>query len=205
MDMMNKLRILLTLSILLCLIYNANANINELVEYEVYYNDQTATVFDADLKVGEPATIRAVVYLKKNVDVSTGLTATGFKYDDPNQPYEVIEGPSEFIKSAREFGHNASETVTFEWIICPTDVAAGWTIPLNIDFTFYDRDEKEGFPIEFTAANICVSNEHYSGSTAHTTTDPSSTGEHSSEGSPGFGILTVVLSIVLMMLWIRRK
>jgi sarcinarray family protein len=205
MDMMNKLRILLTLSILLCLIYNANANINELVEYEVYYNDQTATVFDADLKVGEPATIRAVVYLKKNVDVSTGLTATGFKYDDPNQPYEVIEGPSEFIKSAREFGHNASETVTFEWIICPTDVAAGWTIPLNIDFTFYDRDEKEGFPIEFTVANICVSDEHYSGSTAHTTTDPSSTGEHSSEGSSGFGILTVVLSIALMVLWMRRK
>jgi sarcinarray family protein len=205
MDMMNKLRILLTLSILLCLIYNANANINELVEYEVYYNDQTATVFDADLKVGEPATIRAVVYLKKNVDVSTGLTATGFKYDDPNQPYEVIEGPSEFIKSAREFGHNASETVTFEWIICPTDVAAGWTIPLNIDFTFCDRDEKEGFPIEFTAANICVSDEQYSGSTTHTTTDPSYTGEHSSEGSPGFGVLTVALSIVLMVLWMRRK
>jgi hypothetical protein len=62
---MKKLRTLLTLSILICLIYNANAGINELVEYEVYYNDQTATVFDADLKVGEPATIKAVVYLKK--------------------------------------------------------------------------------------------------------------------------------------------
>ena len=203
--MMNKLRIILTLSILICLICNANANINELVEYEVYYNNQTATVFDADLKIGEPATIKAVVYLKKNVDVSTGLTATGFKYDDPNQPYEVIEGPSEFIKSAREFGHNATETVTFEWIICPTDIAAGWTIPLNIDFTFYDRDEKEGYPIEFTAANICVSNEHYSGSTAHTTTDPSSTDQPSSEGSPGFGVLTAVLSIVLMVLWMRSK
>ena len=203
--MMNKLRILLTLSILLCLMCNANANINELVEYEVYYNDQTATVFNADLKVGEPATIRAVVYLKKNVDVSTGLTATGFKYDDPNQPYEVIEGPSEFIKSAREFGHNASETVTFEWIICPTDIAAGWTIPLNIDFTFYDRDEKEGFPICFTAANICVSDEQYPGSAAHIITEPSSTGQPSSEGSPGFGVLTVVLSIILMVLWMKRK
>ena len=61
---MNKLRIILTLSILICLIYNANANTDELVEYEVYYNDQTATVFDADLKVGEPAIIKAVVYLK---------------------------------------------------------------------------------------------------------------------------------------------
>jgi sarcinarray family protein len=203
MDMMNKLRILLILSILLCLICNANANINELVEYEVYYNDQTATVFNADLKVGEPATIKAVVYLKKNVDVSTGLTATGFRFNDPNQPYEVIEGPSEFVKSAREFGHNACETVTFEWVICPTDTAAGWSIPLNIDFT-YDRDEEEGYPIYFTVANICAPDEHSSGSAAHTT-DPSSTGQPSSEGSPGFGVLTVLLSIILMVLCMRRK
>jgi sarcinarray family protein len=204
MDMMNKLRILLILSILLCLICNANADINELVEYEVYYNDQTATVFNADLKVGEPATIKAVVYLKKNVDVSTGLTATGFRFNDPNQPYKVIEGPSEFVKSAREFGHNASETVTFEWVICPTDTAAGWSIPLNIDFNFYDRDEKEDNPIYFTVANICVPDEHSSGSAAHTT-DTSSTDQPSSEGLPGFGVLTAVLSIVLIVLWMRRK
>ena len=203
--MMNKLRILLTLSILICLIGNTNANTDELVEYEVYYNDQTATVFDADLKVGEPATIKAVVYLKKNVDVSTGLTATGFKYDNPNQPYKVIEGPSEFTKTARHHGHNATETVTFEWIISPTDVASGWTIPLNIDFHFFDRDEKEGIPTYFTVANICVPGEQYSGSAVHTTTDLSSTDEHSSEGSPGFGVLTVVLSIVSMVLLMKRK
>jgi sarcinarray family protein len=205
MDMMNKIIICLILIVSISLINNVAAFETEYANGSVYFNKQKATVYDANLKVGEPATIKAVVHLKKNIDVSTGLTATGFKYDDPNQPYEVIEGPSEFIKSAREFGHNASETVTFEWIICPTDIAAGWTIPLNIDFTFYDRDEKEGYPIEFTAANICVSDEHYSGSTAHTTTDPSSTGEHSSESSPGFGVLTVVLSIVLMVLWMKRK
>ena len=202
---MKKLRIFILICILICLIFNANAVENELVEYEVYYNDQVTTVYDANLKVGEPATIKAVVYLKKNVDVSTGLTATGFRFNDPNQPYKVIEGPSDFIKSAREFGHNATETVTFEWVICPTDVAAGWTVPLNIDFKFYDRDEKEGYPICFTAANICVSDEQYSGSTAHTSTDPSSTNQPSSEGSPGFAVPTVVLSIILMMLWMKRK
>jgi len=202
---MKKFRILLILSILIFPINNANANINELVEYEVYYNNQTATVFNADLKVGEPATIKVVVYLKKNVDVSTGLTATGFRFNDPNQPYKVIDGPSEFVKSAREFGHNATETVTFEWVICPTDTAAGWTIPLNIDFTFYDRDEEEGYPIYFTVANICVPDEHLSDSATYTTTDPSSNDQPSSVGSPGFGILTVVLSIILMVLWMKRK
>jgi sarcinarray family protein len=201
---MKKLRIFILICILICLIFNVNAVENELVEYEVYYNNQVTTVYDANLKVGEPATIKAVIYLKKNVDVSTGLTATGFKYDDPNQPYKVIEGPSEFTKTARHHGHNASETVTFEWIICPTDVAAGWTIPLNIDFHFFNRDEKEGIPIYFTAANICVSDEHSSGSATHTP-DLSSTGQPSSESSPGFGILTVVLSIALMVFWMKRK
>jgi len=204
MVIMNKIIICLILIASISLISNVNAFDNEYANGSVYFNDQKATVYDANLKVGEPATIKAVVYLKKNVDVSTGITATGFRDEDPNQPYKVIEGPSEFTKTARHHGHNAGETVTFEWIISPTDVAAGWTIPLNIDFTFNDRDEREGYPIEFTAANICVSDEHYSGST-HTTIDPSSTGEYSSEGSPGFGVLTVVLSIVLMVLWMRRK
>jgi sarcinarray family protein len=204
MDMMNKIIIFLILIASISLISNVNAVENELVEYEVYYNDQVTTVYDANLKVGEPATIKAVVYLKKNVDVSTGLTATGFRDDDPNQPYKVIEGSSEYIESAREFGYNAGETVTFEWIICPTDIAAGWTIPLNIDFNFYDRDEKEDNPVYFTVANICVSDEQYSGSAAHTT-DPSSGDQPSSEGSPGFGILTVVLSITLMVFWMKRK
>ena len=202
---MNKIIICLILIASISLISNVNAFDNEYANGSVYFNDQKATVYDANLKVGEPATIKAVVYLKKNIDVSTGLTATGFRDEDPNQPYKVIEGPSEFTKTARHHGHNAGETVTFEWIICPTDVAVGWTIPLNIDFKFFDRDEKEGFPIEFTAANICVSNEQYSGSAAHTTTDPSSTGEHSSEGSTGFGVLTVLLSIVLIVFWMRKK
>jgi sarcinarray family protein len=205
MDMMNKIIICLILVVSILLIDNVNAVENELVEYEVYYNDQVTTVYDADLKVGEPATIKAVVYLKKNVDVSTGLTATGFGFKNIDQPYKVIEGPSEFTKTARHHGHNASETVTFEWVICPTDIAAGWTIPLNIDFHFFDRDEKEGIPICFTAANICVSDEQYSGSTIHIITDTSSTDQPSSEGSPGFGMLTVVLSILLMVLWMKKK
>ncbi len=75
---------------------------------------------------------------------------------------------------------------------------------MNIDFKFFDRDEKEGIPIYFTVANICIPDEQYSGSATYTT-NPSSTGQSSSEGSPGFGVLTVVLSIMLMVLWMKRK
>ena len=199
---MKKKLFYLILLVSISLIGNVNAFDNEYANGSVYFNDQKATVYDADLKVGEPATIKAVVYLKKNIEVSTGLTATGFKYDDPNQPYKVIEGPSEFTKTARHHGHNATETVTFEWVICPTDVAAGWTIPLNIDFHFFDRDEKEGIPIYFTVVNICVPDEHSSDSAIHKT-DPSSTSKPS-ESSPGFSVLTIVLSIVLMF-WMKKK
>ena len=83
----------------------------------------------------------------------------------------------------------------------PTDKAAGWTIPLNIVFKFYDRDEKEGYPFEFTAANIMVHDEHYSGpAPTRTTTDPSSTDQTPSQGSPGFGVVGALLGIALVMM-----
>ena len=188
--------------IYILLINNVNAFENEFTNGSVYFNEKQCTVYDAELKVGEPATIKAVVYLKKNVDVSTGITASGFGFKNIDQPFEVIKGPSEFTDTAREFGHNASETVTFEWIVQPTDKAAGWTIPLNIAFTFYDRDEKEGYPIEFTAANIMVHDEQYSGpAPIRTTTDPSSTDQPPSQGSPGFGLAGALPGILLAVIY----
>ena len=191
--------IILFTSILL--INNVSAFENEFTNGSVYFNDKKCTVYDAELKVGEPATIKAVVYLKKNVDVSTAISASGFGFKNIDQPFEVIEGPSEFTEVAREFDHNAGETVTFEWIVQPTDKAAGWTIPLNIVFKFYDRDEKEGYPFEFTAANIEVHDEQYSGpAPTRTTPDPSSTDQPPSQGSPGFGVAGALLGIALVVL-----
>ena len=199
MKLVKKIMLLFVLIYLTC---NVSAVENDLVEYEVYYNGRVTTVYDAELKVGEPATIKAVVYLKKNVDVSTALSASGWGYKNVNQPFEVIRGSSEFTETAREFNHSAGETVTFEWIVRPTDKAAGWTIPLNIVFKFYDRDEKEGIPFEFTAASIMVHDEHYSGpAPTRTTTDPSSTNQSSSQGSPGFGGAGVLLGILLAVVY----
>ncbi len=201
MGNMNILKKIILVCATMFLIYNVGAVENEMVEYEVYYNGKVTTVYDAELKVGEPATIKAVVYLKKNVDVSTVIDATGFNRKEKNQPFEVIEGPSEFAETAREFGHNAGETVTFEWIVQPTDEAAGWTIPLNIIFTFYDRDEKEGIPIKFTAANIRVQDEHYSGpAPTRTAAVPSSTDQTPSQGLPGFGVLGALVGIALVVM-----
>ena len=201
MKLVKKIILLFVLIYLTC---NVSAVENDLAEYEVYYNGKVTTVYDAELKMGEPATIKAVVYLKKNVDVSTALSASGFGYKNVDQPFEVIKGSSEFTDTAREFDHNAGETVTFEWIVQPTDEAAGWTIPLNIAFTFYDRDEKEGYPLSFTAANIRVHDERYSGPTpTHTATDPSSTDQTPSQGSPGFGVVCSLVGIAFVVIAMR--
>ena len=198
MKLVKKIMLLFVLIYLTC---NVSAFENEFANGSVYFNDKKCTVYDAELKVGEPATIKAVVYLKRNVDVSTAIKATGFDRKRKDQPFEVIKGPSEFTETAREFDHNAGETVTFEWIVRPTDEAAGWTIPLNIAFTFYDRDEKEGYPFKFTAANIMVHDEHYSGpAPIRTTADPSSTDQPPSQGSPGFGVAGALLGIALVVM-----
>jgi len=198
MKLVNKIMLLCMMVYLTC---NVSAFENEFTNGSVYFNEKKCTVYDAELKVGEPATIKAVVYLKKNVDVSTAITASGFGFKNIDQPFEVIKGPSEFTDVAREFGYNAGETVTFEWIVRPTDKAAGWTIPLNIEFKFYDRDEKEGYPIAFTAANIMVHDEHYSGPTpTRTAADPSSTDHPPSQGSPGFGVAGALLGIALVVM-----
>jgi sarcinarray family protein len=198
MKLFKKIMLLCVMIYLTC---NVSAFENEFANGSVYFNDKKCTVYDAELKVGEPATIKAVVYLKKNVDVSTGITASGFGFKNVDQPFEVIKGPSEFTETAREFGHNAGETVTFEWIVRPTDNAAGWTIPLNIDFKFYDRDEKEGYPIKFTAANIEVHDEQYSGpAPTRTATAPSSTDQPPPQGSPGFGAAGALLWIALVVM-----
>ncbi len=201
MDNMKLVNKIMLLSVMIYLTCNVSAFENEFTNGSVYFNEKQCTVYDAELKVGEPATIKAVVYLKKNVDVSTALSASGFGYKNVDQPFEVIKGSSEFTDTAREFDHNAGETVTFEWIVRPTDEAAGWTIPLNIAFTFYDRDEKEGYPFKFTAANIVVHNEHYSGPTpTRTAADPSSTDQPPSQGSPGFGAAGALLGIALVVM-----
>jgi len=199
MKFVKKIMLLFVLIYLTC---NVSAFDNEFANGSVYFNDKKCTVYDAELKVGEPATIRAVVYLKNNVDVSTALSASGYGYKNVDQPFEVIRGSSEFTETAREFNHSAGETVTFEWVVQPTDEAAGWTIPLNIAFKFYDRDEREGYPIKFTAASILVPDEHYSGpAPTHTTTDPSSTNQSQSQGSPGFGVAGALMGILLAVVY----
>ncbi|MCD4845398.1 MAG: sarcinarray family MAST domain-containing protein [Methanosarcinales archaeon] len=198
MKLVKKIMLLFVMIYLTC---NVSAFDNELANGSVYFNEKQCTVYDAELKVGEPATIKAVVYLKKNVDVSTGITASGWGFKNVDQPFEVIKGPSEFTEVAREFDHNAGETVTFEWIVRPTDEAAGWTIPLNIVFKFYDRDEREGYPLKFTAASIMVPDEHYSGpAPTRTTADPSSTNQSPSQGSPGLGVAGALMGIALVVM-----
>ena len=190
-----KIRTILLIFMLILLLGKVNASENDLVIYEVYYNSQPATVYNAELKVGEPFIVIVEAYLKKDTEITAVLYATGFNKDEV-QPFEVIEGPSKLNENARDFDKKAGENVSFKWKLKPTNAWAGGIIPLNIAFNFYDPIEKQGNPLTFTVANIFIKNEQYSGPA----TDPSSTDQPPSQGSPGFGVAGALLGIALVMM-----
>jgi len=194
-----KIKNILLICVLILLISKGNAVENNLVKGSVYFNEKKATVYDAELKVGEPFIITFEAYLKKDTEITAVLYASGFDKDEV-QPFELIEGPSELNENARDFNKKAGENVSFKWKLKPTNAWAGGTVPLNIAFNFYDPEEKEGNPITFTVANIHITNEQYSGSTPKPTSDPSSTDPPSSEGSPGFGVVVALMGVAVVVL-----
>jgi len=148
-----------------------------MVDVEVYFNNQTATVDNATLKIGEPFTVKAVIKLKKDVFTSAKLSAAGFKDGEP-QPYEVVDGPSKFTEIADDLLagkdtvvpenviHKTGQTIEWEWKLKPTNVWSGGTAPIDIDFSFYDIEKAKGYPLSFTVANIYISNEPYTSGAA---------------------------------------
>jgi sarcinarray family protein len=195
-----KIRTILLIFMLILLLGKVNASENDLVIYEVYYNSQPATVYNAELKVGEPFIVIVEAYLKKDTEITAVLYATGFNKDEV-QPFEVIEGPSKLNENARDFDKIAGENVSFKWKLKPTNAWAGGIIPLNIAFNFYDPIEKQGNPLTFTVANIFIKNEQYSGpAPTRTASDPSSTDQPPFQGLPGFGVAGALLGIALVVM-----
>jgi sarcinarray family protein len=199
-----KIKNILLICVLILLIGKGSAVENDLVIYEVYYNSQPSTVYDAELKVGEPFIVTFEAYLKKDTEITAVLYATGFDKDEV-QPFEIIEGPSELNENARDFDKKAGENVSFKWKLKPTNSWAGGTVPLNIAFNFYDPEEKEGNPFTFTVANVLIKNEQFSGFTPKPTPDPESTDQPpSSEGSPGFGVVAALMWVVVVVIITKR-
>jgi len=159
-----------------------------------WYNGQEATVRNISLKIGEPVEID--VYVKSKIDCDIYIELINPLV---TMPYDIISGPSEFDELIKNRGVKSGWSENYTWIIKPNEEWTNGNAPINIFVQFSDRDEDR---IEkFTIANPYILDEQYSGpAPTRPASDPSSTGQPSSQGSPGFGVAGALLGIALVVM-----
>ena len=161
-----------------------------------WYNGQEATVRDIQLKVGEPAEIKIEVMSKIDGHVFIKLI-------NPlkTESYEIVSGPSQIDESIDNQFIKSGWNETYIWTIKPTGKWTNGNAPINLFVQFNEAyDEYE--IVKFTIANPYILDEHYSGpAPTRTTTDPSSTDQPPSQGSPGFGVVGALLGILLVVVY----
>jgi len=182
---------------------NLNLVIAEPMENEygivnAWFNGKEATVEDVQLKISEPTEIKVEVTSKVKCHVATYL-------DSPlvSKSYQVLSGPSEIDKRIDALNVESGWTETYTWTIAPTGEWTNGNAPINVYVQFTKAvDDYES--IEFTIANPHILDEQYSGFNiipTRTTSDPSSTNQPPSQGSAGFGVVSVLLGILLAVVY----
>ena len=163
-----------------------------------WYNGQEATVENIQLKVGEPAEITVSVFSKIECNVYLELTNPMV-----TKPYKIVNGPSDFDELIQNRDVKSSWSENYTWIIEPNGEWTNGNAPINVFVEFSDRGDDRH--VEFTIANPYILDEQYSGpAPTRTATDPSSTYQSPSQGSPGFGVAGALLGIALVVM-VRRN
>ena len=165
-----------------------------------WYNGQEATVRDVQLKIGEITEIKVEVTSKINGHIFVKLT-------NPlkTESYKVISGPSVFNKRIDNLNIESNWTKIYIWKIEPTGEWTNGNAPINL-FVEFSKSYDDDRHVKFTIANPIILDEQYSvSSSSHTITDPSSTDQSQSNGSPSFGIIAALLSVVLVVMWRQRN
>ena len=161
-----------------------------------WYNGQEATVENISLKVGEPAEITVSVYSKIAGNVYIELI-------NPlvTVPYVIISGPTELDETIDNYDVKSGWTMNYTWIIKPNGEWTNGNAPINL-FVQFSENYDEYEHVKFTIANPTILDEHYSGpAPTRTITDPSSTDQSPSQGSPGFGVVGALLGILLAVVY----
>jgi len=184
-------------SLLLISISNCTAAENEFGIVFAWFDEEPATVEGIILKINEPFTVKATIESKIDGDICVQLYEPGV-----TNAYEVIEGPSEIDEWIDNMNIESGWKNTYVWKLKPNGDWTNGNAPINLFVEFsksYDDDRK----IDFTIANPQILDEQYSGLNiipTRTTTDPSSTDQPPSQGSPGFGVAGALLGIALVMM-----
>ena len=194
---MKKINFILLLAIVISLTQNVYAEPIE-EKYGIvnaWFNGEEATVENIQLKVGEPAEIK--VEITSKVDESINI-----KLINPlvTESYEVVSGPSKINEWIDNMNVESGWHETYVWIIKPTGKWTNGNAPINL-FVQFHKDVNDDESVKFTIANPTILDEQYSGpAPTRTTTDPSSTDQSPSQGSPGFGVVGALLGIALVVM-----
>ncbi|MCD4767672.1 MAG: sarcinarray family MAST domain-containing protein [Methanosarcinales archaeon] len=187
-------KIVLIVSFLLISISNCIAAENEYGRVSAWFNDEPATAEGIILKINDQFEVKVEVesYIDGNVYVKLyepGVTTA----------FEIIDGASEIDEWNDNYDINPGWKKTYNWKIIPNGDWTNGNAPINILVSFSEEGTQN--PIDFTIANPYILDEHYSGpAPTRTTSDPSSTDQPSSQGSPGFGVAGALLGIALVMM-----
>jgi len=164
-----------------------------------WYNGEEATVENVQLKVGEPVEIKVEVTSKIDGHVNVKLV-------NPlvTESFEVVSGPSIIDERIDNLNIKLGWSETYIWVIRPTGKWTNGNAPINL-FIQFTKTHDEYEHIKFTIANPYILDEQYSGpAPTRTATDPSSTNQSQTQGSPGFGVAGALLGIALVMLGRRN-
>ena len=197
-DMNNNIvRIVLIASILLISISNCTAAENEFGIVYAWSNDEPATVEGMILKINEPFTVKVTIESKIDGDICLRLYEPGV-----TNAYEVVEGPSEIDEWIDNMNIESGWKTTYVWKLKPNGDWTNGNAPINLFVQFNKAYDDVRF-IDFTIANSHILDEQYSGFNiipTRTATDPSSTDQPPSQGSPGFGVAGALLGIALVVM-----
>ncbi|MBC2698033.1 MAG: sarcinarray family MAST domain-containing protein [ANME-2 cluster archaeon] len=188
-------RLIIFLVLIYTLIPNGNAAENDYGKVIAWCNDEPATVNDLKIKIGEPITIKVQVTSKIYGFIGIELNEPGV-----TRSYDIISGPSDFDKGIYEYDVESGWKNEYIWIIAPNGEWTDGNAPINL-YVQFNQDIDEVERVQFTIVNPIILDEHYSGpAPTRTTTDPSSSDQPPSQGSPGFGVACALLWIALVLM-----
>ena len=193
----NVVKIVFTASILLICISNCTAAENEFGIVTAWSNDEPATVEGMVLKINEPFTVKVTIESKIDGNIYVLLSEPGV-----TTAYEVIEGPSEMDEYIDNMNIESGWKTTYIWKLKPNGDWTNGNAPINL-FVQFDQSFDDIRKIRFTIVNPHILDEQYSGFNiipTRTTTDPPSTNQSQTQGSPGFGVVGALLGIAIMVM-----
>ena len=192
----NIVRIVLIASFFLISISNCTAAENEFGIVYAWFNEEPATVEGMILKINEPFTVKATIESMIDGNIYVLLSEPGV-----TTAYEVIEGPSKMDEYIDNMKIESGWKTTYVWKLKPNGDWTNGNAPINL-FVQFNKAHDDVRKIRFTIANPYILDEHYSGpAPTRTTTDPSSTNQPPSQGSPGFGVAGALLGILLAVVY----